>query len=73
MSGGQEWLGIAPARNSLQRVVLLRYVLIGVTLLALAGAWAWSVPLVSVAPVIWVAVVLLVLNIAIVNWRRFSS
>ena len=45
---------VAPARNNLQRLILLRYVLVLAAAGGLAAAYIWALPLGSTAPVLWV-------------------
>jgi len=60
--------GVHPTRNNLQRLILLRYVLVLAAAGGLAGAYAVGLPLASTAPVMWVIATLLVIN-GVTQWR----
>jgi two-component system sensor histidine kinase RegB len=57
-------VGIAPARNNLQRLILLRYVLAAAAVCGIFAVHVWRPPLASVTPVVWVIVILIGLNVA---------
>jgi two-component system sensor histidine kinase RegB len=64
VSNDREEIYLAPARNNLQRLVLLRYVLVIATGLGLGAAHYWGTPLGPIGPVVWVGATLLLLNVA---------
>ena len=55
--------GIAPARDNLRRLVLLRYVLAAAAVCGIVAAYLWHPPLASVTPVVWVIAILLAINV----------
>jgi two-component system, sensor histidine kinase RegB len=60
--------GTAPARNNLQRLILLRYVLAATAACGIVAVYVWRPPLVGVAPVIWIIAILVAINM-ITQWR----
>lgn len=55
--------GLAPARDNLRRLVLLRYVLAAAAVCGIVAAYVWRPPLASVTPVVWVIAILLAINV----------